>query len=129
MEIFGASVWQLALAVVAYMVIGAVWYSPLLFAKAWMKAVGKSSMGDNYVYIGAVFGEFMAVLGLAYVGNLIGLSGWMAGAMLGLIVWLFFVTSTSLINSTFQGKAANLYLIDMGYHLVGLVVAGAIVAL
>jgi hypothetical protein len=132
MIVFDTTLWQIALAVVVYMIVGATWYSPALFANAWMEAVGKpkgAPMGDNYIYLGAVFGELMAVLGLAYIGQLIGATSWMAGATLGALVWLFFVVSTALVNSTFQGKPLKLYLIDMGYHFVGLVLAGAIIGL
>jgi hypothetical protein len=34
-----------------------------------------------------------------------------------------------MINRLFQGMNWRVYAIDMGYHLVGLMVAGAIVAL
>lgn len=131
MVLFEISVWQMLLALVAYMAIGSLWYS-VVFGNVWLKAVGKSkaeaAMGGPAM-LGAVFGEAMVVLGLAYVNLLVGVSGWMSGALLGVIMWLFFVTGTALVNSAFQGKSLQLYLIDMGYHLVGMMVAGAILAM
>jgi hypothetical protein len=58
----------------------------------------------------------------------LGVLGWTAGALLGFKLWLGFVATTALINRVFQGGSMRLYVIDMGYHLVGLVVAGAILA-
>jgi len=48
------------------------------------------------------------------------------GAMLGAVVWLGFV-ATILINPVlFEGKSWTLYLINSGYQLVCLLVAGVI---
>ena len=40
MDFMGVKLWAVALAGVATMVIGFLWYSPLLFARPWMVAMG-----------------------------------------------------------------------------------------
>ena len=42
MDFSQLSILAIILAVIANMVIGALWYSPVLFAKIWMKSLGKS---------------------------------------------------------------------------------------
>ena len=37
-----------------------------------------------------------------------------------------FVAPTSLINTLYEKRPTTVWLVDQGYHLVGLVVAGAI---
>lgn len=50
------------------------------------------------------------------------------GAYLGLKLWLGFTATTALINNVFQNGSKKLFAIDQGYHLVGMVLAGAILA-
>ena len=42
LEILDLNAWAILAATVAGMVIGAAWYSPLLFGKAWLTALGKT---------------------------------------------------------------------------------------
>ena len=42
MDLSQISILAIILAVVANMIIGALWYSPLLFANVWMKSLGKT---------------------------------------------------------------------------------------
>ncbi len=119
-------VWILA-AVVAYMAVGALWYSPVLFAGAWMKAAGKKSMSNDarlYVYTAACV--LVIVLGLAWLIQGLHIMGWQDGAMLALKAWFFFAATTAMVNRLFQGMNWSLYVIDMSYHLAGMMVAAAI---
>ncbi|HSX02407.1 MAG TPA: DUF1761 domain-containing protein [Candidatus Saccharimonadia bacterium] len=130
--VFGISFWWLILALAAYMVVGALWYSPLLFAKQWLQALGKkrSDMpgNDPALYLTPLFSTLVLVVVLASLVSSLGAVGWTAGALLGFKLWLGFVATTALINRVFQGGSMRLYIIDMGYHLVGFAVAGAILA-
>jgi hypothetical protein len=63
---------------------------------------------------------------LAYLIQATGTQGAWRSAYLGAKLWLGFVATTALINNVFQGSSKKLYAIDLGYHLVGIVLAGAI---
>jgi hypothetical protein len=65
----------------------------------------------------------------AYFVRATGTHGAWAGAKLGLLLWLGFAATTGLINNAFQGASKKLFTIDQGYHLIGIVVAGLILAL
>jgi hypothetical protein len=64
----------------------------------------------------------------AYLVRTIGVVGWLGGLVFGFKLWLGFAATTALINSSFQSGSKKLYLIDQGYHLVGIALAGAILA-
>ena len=70
----------------------------------------------------------VVVLAEAYLISQMGVVGAVSGAYLGAVLALGFVATTALINGVFQGYNRNLFLIDQGYHLVGIVLAGAILA-
>ena len=129
--VYGISLWWLLLATVVYFGIGALWYSPLLFAKQWKEEV-KLKKADMSMAPSAMITTFICMLLLvgieAYLVHATGTKGLVRGAYLGFKIWLGFVATTALVNSSFQGGSMRLYAIDQGYHLVGIVLAGAILA-
>jgi hypothetical protein len=114
-----------------YFGIGAVWYSPVLFAKQWQAEI-KLKKTDMNMAAGPMVVTALAIALLvlveAYLVHATGTHGLWRGAYLGAKVWLGFVATTALINSMFQNGSKKLYAIDQGYHLVGIVLAGAILA-
>jgi len=129
---FGTNWWQLLLAVVVYFVVGSVWYSPALFAKAWARELGKKmgDMGDAQTAMLTTLGAMIVLVIIeAYFVNATGTTGAWRGAYLGAKLWLGFTATTALINNVFQGASKKLFAIDQGYHLVGMVLAGLILAL
>lgn len=129
---FGTNWWQIILAVVVYFAVGSVWYSPALFAKPWAQELGKKmgDMGDAKSAMLATLGAMIVlVLIEAYIVQATGTSTASRGAYLGAKLWLGFTATTALINNVFQGSSKKLFAIDQGYHLVGMVLAGVILAL
>jgi hypothetical protein len=129
MTLFDFSVWRVILAIVAYVLIGMFWYMPPIFGKSWMAALGKKKMNKQGTSILiSVLSTIVIVLVFTYFANLMGVPTVWRGAYLGAKVWLGFVATTGLITSTFEGGSLQVLSIDLGYHLVGLVVAGIILA-
>jgi hypothetical protein len=128
--LFGLQWYWLLLAALVYFAVGAAWYSPLLFAKPWMKELPKKPNMDNATTAMLITFASMVVLvaAEAYIISLTATSGWENGAKLGAVLWAGFTATTALINASFQGTSPRLYAIDQGYHLVGMVLAGAILA-
>jgi hypothetical protein len=130
--VFGISFWWVLLAVVVYFGIGAIWYSPVLFAKQWQAEIKKKS-SDMNMAASAMVTTFLAMVVLvaveAYLVHATGTQGFLRGGYLGLKLWLGFVATTALVNNVFQGSSKKLFAIDQGYHLVGIVLAGAILAI
>ena len=130
---FGLSWWQWLLATIVYFGIGALWYSPVLFAKQWAHELGRKSgdMGSDprTAMVVTFVSMLLLVLVEAYFISATNTQGAWRGAYLGAKLWLGFVATTALVNNVFQSASKKLYAIDQGYHLVGMVLAGAILAL
>ena len=135
MPLFHINFLAVIVAAVVSFVLGALWYSPVLFAKPWMAAHGftletmtamRSTMARSYsilVHCMLVMASVIAVL----VGPL-GLVGAMHGARLGAFLWLGFAATIGLTANVYAGKPRALFFffIDAGYQLVYMIVMGAI---
>lgn len=122
-------------AAVAHMAIGAAWYSPMLFAKQWMGAVGKTkeSMEIGKKKMGKYYGAtaLLALLTSYVLAHFVVYTGSTTiadGLQTGFWIWLGFVATVGLVQTIFAGRPLKLFYIDGGYHLVSLMVMGAILA-
>ena len=124
--------WAIIVSVIASMVIGFLWYGPL-FAKAWMKEIGKTEAELKSGNMGMMYGlTAVGALVEAYVlAHFVGytMSNTLAlGAQTGFWIWLGFVLPVFLGLMIFEGRSMRLFWINVGYHGVVLVVMGVILA-
>ncbi len=120
-------------AVVLSMAVGAVWYSPLAFAKPWMRLVGLTDKdlkkdGAWVNYLITFIGLVLMALVLSLFLNLLGVSNVVEGLKVGFFVWSGFVATTSLTNALFSQKPLKLYLLENGHHLAVILVMSAILS-
>jgi hypothetical protein len=117
--------------------IGAVWYSPLLFAKTWIKAAGKTiedlkSGAGTPAYLISFVAWLIACYVLAvfvdYGVDLNSSPQFLYGILAGFLCWFGFVAAISLIHNLFAQRPAALWLIDAGYVLVAFLISGIILA-
>jgi Protein of unknown function (DUF1761) len=86
----------IVVAALSAFVVGALWYSPLLFGKAYMEASGMGSgvMADRTPPAGELLGEFARNFVVAFVLSQLvvrlGIDDWKAALQLGLWVWAGF---------------------------------------
>ena len=136
MKFMGVNLWAVLVSALTTMVVGFVWYSPLLFARPWMVLMGydpndkakiaemQKSAGPSYV-----MSLVASILSAAVLGKIIAIATIntpLYGMKVGLAVWLGFVTTVQLTNSLFSRQPAKLYAINTGYQLVCFVAMGAI---
>lgn len=119
---------------IASMIIGAFWYSPLLFGKIWMELMKidkkklaemkKKGVGKSYViaFIGALITSYV----LGYFIDYVGATGISQGTRTAFLLWLGFVVPTLLNSILWEGKPVKLYLLNISHHLVSLITMGAI---
>ena len=125
-------------AAISTMVVGFIWYSPILFAKPWMREMGydpddkvkikemQKSAGPSY------FGSFVASLISAFVLALF--FHWLQvrslhnGLLTSFHVWLGFVATVQFTDALFQKKSMKLFAINTGFQLVSFIAMGAILA-
>lgn len=125
------NVWAVLVSAVVYFAIGAVWYG-VLFGKPWMAALGRTreeisqSGGASISYLWTFVLEVVVCLTLAVLIHNSPVTGLLGGAGFGLLVALGIWGTLLAITFIYEGRKTSLYLIDLGYHVVGLVVAGGI---
>ena len=130
-----ASILSVVVAGVVSWVIGAAWYSPVLFSKPWQTEVGLS---DEQITTGTpmavVFGLSLVLMivmafGLSFVIMAHGPDiTWTHGAFHGMMTGIFFAATSMGINYLYQRRSIKLYLIDGVYQVLFLAVSGAILA-
>jgi hypothetical protein len=136
MHIMGVNLWAVLVCAVADMVLGFLWYSPVLFARPWMVLMGydpndKAKIAEMQKTAGPSYALSLvaSVLSAAMLGKIIAVATVVTalyGMKIGLAVWLGFVTTVQLTNALFSRQPAKLYAINTGYQLVCYVVMGAI---
>ena len=124
-------------AAISTMVVGFVWYSPVLFAKPWMREMGydpndKAKVQEMQKSAGpAYLGSFVASLVSAFVLALflheMHAQNLEHGLLVGFHVWLGFVATVQLTGVLFMKQSMKLFAINTGYQLVCYLVMGAIV--
>jgi Protein of unknown function (DUF1761) len=110
-------------------VLGALWYSPALFAEPWMRAVGRTKEELSGAGVGYVIGVVSALLmsyTLARIVRWAEVDDLWNGALVGLLVWLGLVATVLAATTYFGGQPRRLWVINAGYQLVALVLVGAI---
>ena len=118
---------------IVYWLLGAVWFG-VLFGSQWMKlehisAEQVAAMKGAAVAVPYVV-SFLTGLVIAFV--LAQLCAWRnatsaaRGASLGVLIWLGIVAPVTYTTNMYEMRPANLFLINEGYVLVGLLVMGAI---
>lgn len=120
----------------AYWMLGAVWYSPLLFERSFIALKGWTPEQIEAVRASSHAGEIGSALlvslvtayVLAHFVKFTGAETARSGVLAGFWLWLGFVATTNLSTVLFEGRPLGLYLINNGYHLVGLLGMGALLA-
>ena len=115
------------------MVLGGLWYSPLLFHKAWQSATGisdekmKAKAGHPAIVFG---GSTLISIAAAFVFSMfLGKSPSIElGLGAGFSAGLFWVAGSFAINYLFESKPLKLFLVNGGYHTVQFTLYGVILS-
>ena len=116
--------WAVVLAALTAMVVGALWYSPLLFAKPYMalRGINPDTLANVSPPIAEMLGELLKNLIVAYVLArfvvLLGVANWKSAVRLGLWVWLGFQAMLLTGALLHEGMPWMLYSIHAGDALV-----------
>ena len=128
----GMNYWAILVAAIAYMALGALWYSPVLFGKAWMKGIGKTKeqvdadfSPINYLY--GIIAAFLSAYGIARIMSWSGGDSVIDGIKVALIAGICFVLAAMAVNDIFEKRPRSLTVINTLYHVAGFVVCGIII--
>ncbi len=119
-----------------HMVLGSLWYSPVLFGKPWMKLMKIDSkkieeakqkgMAKSYgiMAVAALVMSYILAHFVKYTSSVTALEGLQAGFWL----WLGFVVTVMVNSVLWEEKPWKLYLLNVSYYLVSLLGMGVILA-
>lgn len=118
-------------ATIIYFVLGGLWYSPLLFANAWMKQINKTvddfDKPNPTIYLFSFILQFIAVISLGLFITAMAIDTALNGAIIGFGAGAGILYTLSGTTGLFSEISCKLHLIDNGYHVVGLTLSGLII--
>jgi hypothetical protein len=125
-----------AVSALAYWLLGGLWYSPLLFARPFValmrytpeQVAAIQAAGEGRQLFVALLISLLLAYVLAHFVRFTGAETARTGLLAGFWLWLGFVATTNLETVLFESRPLGLYLINNGYHLVGLLGMGALLA-
>ena len=118
-------------AAVVNMVLGALWYAPFLFGKAWMEEMG-DKVKEMKPSPARLLGMFIIALGIGYIMThfvaYAGAADFAMGMETGIWAALGFTVLTA-ASATFAADGSwKLWLINNGYWVVSLALMGGVLA-
>ena len=122
------------IAAIMSMIIGFLWYSKVLFGKAWMEASGmtekklakEKQKGMGGTLFAAFIGALLSSYVLAHFVDYVEATTAAQGAQTGFWIWLGFVAPLMLGSVLWERKPIRFFLINASHELVALLVAGMI---
>lgn len=139
MHIHHLNLLAILVAAISTMVVGFLWYSPVLFAKPWMREMGydlndKAKMEEMKKSAGpAYFVSFIASLVSAFIlamfFHLLQVQSLEFALLTASHVWLGFVATVQLTGAIFMKQSMKLFSINTGYQLVCYLLMGTILVL
>lgn len=116
-------------AALSMFVIGGLWYSPVLFGKAWLQAIGKEEpflrTGNKGVIFGGAF-LLALIMAVNLAGFVSGYESWTWGLLGGVLAGLGWVAAGMGMIYLFERRSFKLWLINAGYIVLSFVVMGII---
>lgn len=117
------NLFAILVAALAYMVIGAIWYSPFLFGMLWMQEMNydPEKMDDQkkaMSYSGIV--ALVIALGLGVIANLFNITSVDQALETGALLWVALTAAPMATDVIFQKQPVKVYVINSAYHLVAI---------
>jgi hypothetical protein len=123
------------LAAAAMFGLGSVWYSPVLFSKAWAREAGidPNQKPDGKAMARTFGATFLLLIVCAavldvFISNSTAGEGILHGLFMGFLGGVI-GTAITAINHLFEKKSLQLFLINAGYAVIGFCLMGVILAL
>ena len=120
---------------IAYFAIGALWYSPVVFGDMWMAAGGltQEQTGEGprvAIYAVPLIGSLLSAIALGMLAESTWTDTLGEGLVLGVVAAVGFAFAISLVTATFESTKPKPMVwgaVNAGYHIVGILVAAAII--
>lgn len=122
------------LAAILNMVIGAAWYSPMLFGKQWSKELGMKmedmkKVDPKKAYGLTFVGALVLAVVMSYIVSWTKITTATDAIALGFLAWVGFYVSSIASDYVFSKRSTTLFSINAGYYLVVFLLNALVVAL
>lgn len=121
-----------AVSALAVFMIGWIWYGPL-FSKPWASGMGYDQSGDMTMDPKMLVLSFLLSFFTAWTLSTLLAAGQVADLATALhttfLIWLGLVATLFALNQVYDSRPWRVWAINVGYHLVGMLVTAAIVTL
>lgn len=108
--------------------LGALWHSPFLFGKTWARETNRdSSQKGNFLQLFGLsaIAHLAATIALAaFIGSN---SNALSGLRDGLVISIFWISTSIAVTYLFANRSVKLFLIDAGFYVVFFSLAGMII--
>lgn len=134
LELHYFNIWAVLVGIVGNMVIGALWYSPVLFGNVWLGLIGKKSEdiskeeGSKAMAL-SIIPAIVTVLSLALVMGFSNATTVPDALIIGMIASVGWIGMSSLNLVLFEDRSLALAALTAGYFVVSLNVAAVVLAL
>lgn len=113
--------------------VGAVWYTPALFGKAWMKSIGlkesdtkKANMAKAIIL--TLVGTFVTAVAIGVLVQVLALNTVWQGATFGIMIAVAFLATNKVMQAQFELRPLSYNVITSAADVVTLGLMGAILA-
>jgi hypothetical protein len=114
---------------IAHMATGLIWFMPRFFGKQWVELTRQELKPAPKWIAAGIIGHQVIALVLAVVITLANATTIVEGVVVGVLIWIGFVVTLETGELIWEKIPFKLFMIRIGNHLVGLSIAGAILAM
>lgn len=121
--------WAILAATAAAFALGGLWYGPL-FGKAWLAAIGKQEdemKPSPTPFVVSAATALVTCVVMAALVRALELTGWLSGAILGVVTGVGFIAASMASDHAFRGTGLKLWAIESAYRVLYAVIMGAII--
>ncbi len=132
MQEFPINYLAVLIAAAVRVVVGAIWYSPVIFGPAFMRLAqcSEAEMKARLprAVISDVIGSLIMAFILVHAVHYAGATTWLTGVAVGLLNWFGFIAVTHFALVMYEKRPFRLFLINNGYQALALAIMGAVLA-
>lgn len=125
------NIWALLVCILINMILGALWYSPVLFGNKWLTLIGKKAdeitkEDANKSMSLSIIPAALSIIFLALVLSFVNSQNWIDALITGSLMSAGFIGMSSFNLVLFEGRSVGLTLINVGYSFTAFNIASQI---
>ena len=124
----GINLLAVLVAGMVHTVIGLIWFMPKFFGNLWVELTGKEMKPARQWIPAGLIGHLVMAFVLAIIVNLANATNVVSGMVVGVLVCLGFMATLEIGELIWEKIPLKLFMIRVGNQLVGLGIAGSILA-